>query len=110
MNHEKLLGVDTTCANLAIKYSMVYLSVYQVIKQHVEENTAFGKRLLATKKPKDIVLLSQTKDEFQEADYSAAHFDLDLVMELLKHTVSQVRTPTQRFVLIEGLCNSSRLA
>jgi len=56
VNHEKRLGVDTTCANLAIKYNMVYLSAYQVIKQHIEEKTDFGRRLLATKKPKDIVL------------------------------------------------------
>lgn len=64
VNHEKRLGVDTTCANLAIKYSMVYISVYQLIKQHIEDNTAYGRKLLATKKPKDIVLLTQTKDEF----------------------------------------------
>ena len=32
VNHEKRLGVDTTCANLAIKYNMVYLSAYQVIR------------------------------------------------------------------------------
>jgi len=45
-----------------------------------------------------------------EADYSAAHFDLELVIEVLKHTVTQVRQPAQRLVLLEGLCNSSRLA
>ena len=28
VNHEKRLTVDTTCANLAIKYNLVYLSVY----------------------------------------------------------------------------------
>lgn len=56
--------MDTTCANLAIKYNMVYLSAYQIIKQHIEEKTDFGKRLEATKKPKDIVLQTQTKDEF----------------------------------------------
>lgn len=90
---------------------MVYLSVYQLIKQHIEENTDFGKRLVATKKPKDIYLqTAQTKDEFGEHEYSAAHFDLDLVIDLLKYTLARVRTPTQRIVLIEGMCNSSRLA
>lgn len=64
VNHEKRLGVDTTCANLAIKYNMVYLSAYQIIKQHIEDRTEFGRRLVATKKPKDIVLNTQTKDEF----------------------------------------------
>lgn len=110
VNHEKRLGVDTTCANLAIKYNMVYLSAYQLIRQHIEEGTEFGKRLLATKKTRDIVLHTQTKDEFCELEYSAAHFDLDLVIELLQHTVASVRNPTQRFVLLEGMCNASRLA
>ena len=111
VNHEKRLSVDTTCANLAIKYNMVYLSVYQLIKQHIEENTDFGKRLVATKKPKDIYLqTAQAKDEFGEHEYSAAHFDLDLVIDLLKYTLARVRTPTQKIVLIEGMCNSSRLA
>lgn len=45
-----------------------------------------------------------------EAEYSAAHFDLDLVIELLKYTIQQVRNPTQRFVILEGLCNANRLA
>jgi hypothetical protein len=110
VNHEKRLGVDTTLANLAIKYSMVYVSVYQLIKEHIEGNTDFGRRLLATKKPKDIILLTQTKDEFQEQEFSAAHFDLDLVMEVVKDTLGRVREPAQRYVLLEGLCNSSKLA
>jgi len=28
VNHEKRLGIDTTCANLAIKYNMIYISSY----------------------------------------------------------------------------------
>ena len=32
VNHEKRLGVDTTCANLAIKFNMIYISVYQILK------------------------------------------------------------------------------
>ena len=28
VNHEKRLGIDTTCANLAIKYNMIYISAY----------------------------------------------------------------------------------
>jgi len=46
VNHEKSLPVDTTCANIAIKYNMVYISAYQVIKQHVQGNTEWGKRLV----------------------------------------------------------------
>jgi hypothetical protein len=56
VNHEKRLSVDTTCANLGIKYNMLYISVYQVIKQHIEENTSFGKALLATKKPRAMLV------------------------------------------------------
>lgn len=32
------------------------------------------------------------------------------MIEVLSHTVAQVRSPSQRFILLEGLCNSSRLA
>jgi hypothetical protein len=108
VNHEKRLSVDTTCANLAIKYNLLYISVYQVIKSHIESNTEFGKKLMATKKPRDIKLQTQAKDEFFEIDYSAVHFDLDLVVELIRHTVSQVRT-TQRLIMIEGFCNTGKL-
>lgn len=31
LNHEKRLGVDTTCANLAIKFNMIYISAFQII-------------------------------------------------------------------------------
>jgi hypothetical protein len=73
---------------LAIKYNFLYISVYQTIKQHIENNTDLGRRLLATKKSKDIRLQTQAKDEFLEIDYSAVHFDLDLVVELVKSTIA----------------------
>jgi hypothetical protein len=50
LNHEKRLGTDTTCSNLSIKYNLIYLSAYQIIKQHIEANTEFGERLLSTKR------------------------------------------------------------
>jgi len=109
VNHEKRLSVDTTCANLGIKYNMLYISVYQVIKSHIETNTDFGRRLIATKKPKEIQLQSQTKDEFGEAEFSAVHFDLDLVLQLLAYHVAANRSSGQRYIMIEGLCNASRL-
>ena len=58
VNHEKRLAVDTTCSNLAIKYNFLYISVYQLIRQHIEGHTEWGARLLATKKTKDIKLQS----------------------------------------------------
>ena len=52
VNHEKRLSVDVVCSNLAIKYNMLFLSVYQLIKNEIESNTAMGKQLLTTKKAK----------------------------------------------------------
>lgn len=80
INHEKRLGIDTTCANLAIKYNMLYISVYQQIKQHIEGKTEWGSKLNATKREKEIILTTQVRDEFNEAEYSPVHFDQNLVM------------------------------
>lgn len=35
VNHEKRLDVDTICSNLAIKYNYLYISVYQLIREHI---------------------------------------------------------------------------
>jgi hypothetical protein len=48
------------------------------------------------------------RDEFNEAEYSPAHFDFRLVISLIKDTVKKVYT-NQKFVLIEGMCNSMKL-
>jgi hypothetical protein len=109
VSHDKRLASDTTCANLAIKYNLIYISVYQLIRKHIEGNTEFGQQLLATKKPREIKINSQTKDEFQEVDYSAIHFDLPLVLRLIKTTINEVLR-NQKYILLEGLCNSSKLA
>mmetsp|Transcript_3635 Transcript_3635/g.2695 ORF Transcript_3635/g.2695 Transcript_3635/m.2695 type:complete len:120 (+) Transcript_3635:2055-2414(+) len=92
VNHEKRLSVDVTCANLAIKYNLIYISVYQLIKQEIEGNTEFGRRLVASKQPRDIKLQTQAKDEHNELEFSAVHFELPLVMELIAKRVAQVRT------------------
>jgi len=109
VSHDKRLASDTTCSNLAIKYNLIYISVYQLIRKHIEENTEFGQQLLNTKKPREIKISSQTKDEFKEIDYSAVHFDLPLVLRLIKTTVNGVLT-NQKYILLEGLCNSSKLS
>ena len=75
VNHEKRLGVDTTCANLAIKYNMIYISVYQLIKHHIETQTQWGAKLLAGQRSKAIQLASQVRDEFNELEFSPVHFD-----------------------------------
>jgi adenylate kinase family enzyme len=111
INHEKRLPVDAIAANLGIKYNFMYLSVYQLIRNHIEQATAFGKRLVASKKAKALTIANQLqgKDEYQEEDYSAAHFDLALVVELVCHTIALQRRPYQSFILLEGLSNSGRL-
>ena len=106
--HDKRLGCDSTCANLAIKYNFIYISVYQLIRKHITGNTVFGKQLLATKKPREINLNSSAKDEFQEIDYSAVHFDLPLVLRVIKSTINEV-IRGQKFILLEGLCNTGKL-
>jgi len=92
INHEKRLGIDTTCANLAIKYNMLYISVYQIIKQHIEGKTDWGNKLEATRRDKEIILTTQVRDEFNEAEYSPVHFDQNVVMQMLQHTISSKRT------------------
>jgi hypothetical protein len=92
VNHEKRLGIDTTCANLAIKYNLIYVSAYQIIKQHIEGCTEWGKKLLATKREKEISLTTQVRDEFNEAEYSPVHFNQQLVMDLIKDTIASKRT------------------
>jgi adenylate kinase family enzyme len=42
VNHEKNIQVDTQCANLAIKYNMMYISVYQLIKHNIDNQTPCG--------------------------------------------------------------------
>jgi len=111
LNHEKRVPVDVVAANIAIKFNFMYISVYQLIKQHIETNTPWGKRLLLTKKQKALDLQNEgAKDEFNEEEYSAVHYDLDLVIGLVKETIGQQRRPYQAVIMIEGFCNAGRLA
>jgi hypothetical protein len=50
INHEKALPVDTVCSNLALKFNMLYLSVYQLIKENITKKTALGVKLASTKR------------------------------------------------------------
>jgi hypothetical protein len=45
VNHEKRIEVDTACSNLAIKYNMLFLSVYQLIKDEITAETVLGRAL-----------------------------------------------------------------
>jgi len=78
------------------------------LKAHIEGKTAWGKRLLESRREKSIILSSQVKDEFNEIEYSPVHFDQTLVMEMLKETIASKRS-SQKYVLLEGMCNSVKL-
>lgn len=109
LNHEKRLGTHVTCCNLAIKYNFIYLSAYQIIKEHIENETEWGKKLLLTKRARALNLTTQVKDEFSEAEFSPALFDQTIVMELLRSVVADKRTD-QKYVLLEGLCSTTKLS
>lgn len=71
-----------------------------------------GKALLASKKPKQLNDNARSadgaEDEFEENEYSAAHFDLNLVLKMLSETLIEKRT-SQQYILLEGLCNGKKL-
>ena len=108
VNHEKRLGIDTTCSNLAIKYDMLYISAYQLIKNHITSGTEWGVKLQQCQNNKDIQLTTQVRDEFNEHEYSPVHFDKTVVMDLIKYTINKEQY-TQKLVLLEGMCNSTKL-
>jgi hypothetical protein len=115
INHENRLHVDTACANLAIKFNMLYVSVFQLIKEHIDKQTPIGKALAKSYQTRDLKDVSSVKvmdkDSLarQEFEFSAVHYDLPIVIQLIKETIMAKRT-TQQFILLEGLCNSTKLS
>jgi len=78
VNHEKRIGVDTACSNLAIKFNMLYMSVYQLIKNEICAETELGRALGQSKREKAMDFggaNADLEDPFCEADYSAVHYD-----------------------------------
>lgn len=63
---------------------------------------------MATKREKNISLTTQVRDEFNEAEFSPVHYDQGLVHALIKEKIGEKRS-SQKFVIIEGLCNSPKL-
>ena len=111
VNHEKRISVDTACSNLAIKYNMLYMSVYQLIKNEISAETGLGRALVQSKREKSMDFGSagaESEDPFSEATFSAVHYDQTLVMQLVQQKIAECRT-SQRFILLEGLCNSNKL-
>ena len=111
VNHEKRLDVDTVCANLAIKYNMLYISVYQLINQHINDKTELGKFLLKNKRAKPLnenVRVTDGPEDDTELEYSAAHFELKAVLKLIQQTLVEKRTD-QQYILLEGMSNNNKL-
>jgi hypothetical protein len=92
VNHEKSIPIDNVCSNVAIKYNMLYISAYQVIKKHILEKTVWGEKLDCNRKNRDLIQEMHQRDEHEEILYSPVHFDLNLVMQLLKETVNEKTT------------------
>lgn len=90
--HDKRFVTDTPCSNLAIKYNLLYLNAFQLIREEIRKQTPLAAKLLASKKPKSINTFDIENDEFEEAKYSAVHFDFSLVLSLIKRTIQQNRT------------------
>lgn len=102
VNHEKRFPVDVICSNLAIKYNMLYLSVSQLIKKQIDDSTSWGKLLVASRKNKSLA------DSCADEQFLPVHFDQELVIKLIQHTVAEKRT-NQSYIILEGLCNNKAL-
>jgi hypothetical protein len=66
VNHEKEHNVDNACSNLGIKYNMIYISAYQLIKEHIESKSEWGHKLLACRRDKSVV------DQLHQGDTTEA--------------------------------------
>lgn len=66
VNHEKRIEVDTACSNLAIKFNMLYMSVYQLIKAEIQAETELGRSLALSRRQKvlDFGPVAKTVDPF----------------------------------------------
>lgn len=102
INHDSSLTVDTPCANLAIKYNMLYVSVCQLIKEHIEKCTPLGKQLSASYQPRSLNMINTN-------GFESVHYDQNCVMKVIQEHITAKRTD-QQFILLEGLCNATKLA
>ena len=51
-----------------------------------------GRKLVATKKGKTINMYGIENDEFEESEFSATHYDYNLVLDLLNSRICANRT------------------
>lgn len=99
-------SMELVFSNLSIKYGYLYLNTTSLIKQHIENKTALGKELEQRRKPRELRPELSSTDEF---DYCAVHFDLQLVIKVLKEAVYKYRT-SQKYIVISGILNAHKLA
>ena len=67
---------------------MLYLSVYQLIKENITKKTEDGVKLLASKRARPFnPKFATQRDDFEERTYSPVHYDLALVTALIKKTI-----------------------
>ena len=93
VNHEKSLDIDTVSSNLAIKYNMIYVSAYQVIAEHIKNNTKWGQLLMASKRTNEPIKFDEgVSDSFNEAEYCVSLYDQKLVLDLMRATIQEKRT------------------
>jgi len=83
VNHDKRINVDTNCSNLAIKYNMLYISVYQLIRSEIKAETDLGRALCQSRSDKPVSCLKVANDAFEEECYSASQFAMPLIVQLL---------------------------
>ena len=92
LSHEKRFQTDTPAANLSLRHRFLYISVYQLIREHVRKNSPLAQKLMAGRNPGRQVVLDYTmKDEFEETEFSAALFELPAVLEMVKQRIDEVR-------------------
>jgi hypothetical protein len=91
VNHEHQLPVDNVLSNLAIKYNMLYLCVYELIYKNIEKQTEIGKAL---EKSYHGVELDNADCDFEHPEfmYSAVHYDSDLVIKMICQTIAEKKT------------------
>lgn len=109
VKHDQQLAVDSACSNLSLKYNMLYISAYQLIREEIENHTPLGQKLEASKIARELSQSVKQAGEFQHELYNPVHYDPTLVYELVNKMIAEKRT-TQKFVILEGLLNSQLLA
>ena len=102
-NHQKI-DVDTISSNVSLKHNLLYLSVPDLIKQHIEDKSEWGKKLLASRNL-DILNLTDDDDDYENYINQPVVYDMQTVLQMLKETILEKRQD-QKYVLVEGFCKN----